>query len=371
MDGGANTRPRWVWFFESENSDPYHVMIHSRSTISYNDISHPTYLQTYAVKFKQDEVAASKHIVTGGALPTISSEDPTEYMVLGTDGHFKLRTTNLIEGARQDVKSLEQYWKTYNMIKLHVMGINPKTDENYKDKFSNDESTWVVPDALRETLQTNLETLHIGSGQWHSYDAYANATRWNGYNDKTDGHEKKVVERLEHWFQTFDMGDGTFDIESADIPPVLVLLDRHGWEIMRKPLPNISTYPDGDDELAALMAYDSPMVKEYKFYSNATKATGCHKYSLRMQNGAERDQIMDGGKHYTSTSLGSLPPIDATGVKTDGVLNDQYVTYTVKDEYEDSYTYNFVDHGNGSFTESGTASKFLMVQNGRFYKNRK
>ena len=370
MDGGANTRPRWVWFFESENSDPYHVMIHSRSTISYNDISHPTYLQTYAVKFKQDEVAASKHIVTGGALPTISSEDPTEYMVLGTDGHFKLRTTNLIEGARQDVKSLEQYWKTYNMIKLYVLGIDPKTDENYKDKFDNNESTWVVPDALRETLQTRLGALNIGSGQWHSYDAYANATRWNGYNDKTDGHEKKVVERLEHWYQTFDMGDGTFDIESADIPPVLVLLDRHGWEIMRKPLPKLSTYPNGEEELAALRAYDSPMVKEYKFYSNATKATGCHKYSLRMQNGAERDQIMDGGKHYTSTSLGSLPPIEATGVNIDGVLQDQYVTYTVKDEYEDSYTYNFVDHGNGSFTESGTASKFLMVQNGRFYKNR-
>ena len=370
MTGGANTRPRWVWFFESENSDPYHVMIHSKSTISYNSVSHPTYLQTYAVKFKQDGDASPKHIVTGGTLPTIASETPTEYMVLGTDGQFKLRTTNLIEGARQDVTSLEQYWKTYNMIKLHVLEINPKTDDNYKDKFSNDESTWVVPDALRETLQTNLGNLHIGSGQWHSYDAYANATRWNGYNDKTDGHEKKVVERLEHWFQTFEMGDGTFDIESADIPPVLILIDRHGWEIMRKPLPNISTYPDGDDELAALMAYDSPMVKEYKFYSNATKATGCHKYSLRMQNGAERDQIKVGGKHYTSTSLGILPPIEATGVNIDGVLQDQYVTYTVKDEYEDSYTYNFVDHGDGVFTESGTASKFLMVQNGRFYKNK-
>ena len=370
MDGGANTRPRWVWFFESENSDPYHVMIHSKNTISYNGVSHPTYLQTYAVKFKQDGDASPKNIVTGGTLPTIASETPTEYMVLGTDGQFKLKTTHFIEGARQDVTSLEQYWKTYNMIKLHVLEINPKTDENYKDKFSNDESTWVVPDALRETLQTKLGTLHIGSGQWHSYDAYANATRWNGYNDKTDGHEKKVVERLEHWFQTFYMGDGSFDIESADIPPVLILIDRHGWEIMRKPLPNISTYPDGETELAALRAYDSPLVKEYKFYSNATKATGCHKYSLRMQNGAERDQIKVGGNHYTSKSLGNLPPISATGVESNGVLNDQYVTYTVKDEYEDSYTYNFVDHGDGVFTESGTASKFLLVQNARFYKNR-
>lgn len=369
MDGGANTRPRWVWFFKSELSDPYHVIIHSKSTISYNGISHRTYLQTYAVKFNQDGDAAPKNIVTGGALPTISSEDPTEYMILGTDGQFRLKTTNLIEGARHDVTSLEQYWKTYNMIKLHVLGIDPKNNPDYKDAFSNDDKTWVVPKELRDDLEAALDSKTIGGNNWHSYSAYANAVRWNGYNDKTDGHEKKVVERLEHWYQTFDMGDGSFDIESADIPPVLILLDRHGWEIMRKPLPKKSTYPEGETELNALRAYDSPMVKEYKFYSNATKATGCHKYTLRMQNGAERDQIKAGGKHYTSTSLGSLPPITATGVESNGVLNDQYVTYTVKEEYEDSYTYNFVDHGSSSFTESGIASKFLMVQNGRFYKN--
>ncbi len=370
FNGGASTRPRWIWFFESKNSDPYHVMIHSNNTISYNGISHPTYLQTYAVDFVQ---GATKQIVTCGTLPTAGSEDITEYMVLGTveengKGHYKLRTTNLIEGARRDVTSLEQYWKTYDMIKKFVLQINTK-EGTYKDEFSNDESTWVVPTGLRNELQSRLATLHVGSGQWHSYAIYANAVRWNGYNDKTDGHEKKCVQKLEHWFQTFEMGDGTFDIESATIPPVLVLLDRHGWEIMRKPLPNISSYPEGP-ELDDLKVYDSPMVKEYKFYSNATKATGCHKYSLRMQDGAERDQIKDGGKHYTSKSLALLPPKEATGVISGGALQDQYVTYTVKDEYEDSYSYNFVDHGDGKFTESGTASKFLMVQNGRFYKNR-
>ena len=372
FNGGASTRPRWIWFFESENKDPYHVMIHSNNTISFGGVSHPTYLQTFAVDFVQG-ATTPKNIVTCGTLPTVGSEEITEYMVLGTDGQFKLRTTNTINDGtsdvRRDVTSLEQYWKTYNMIKLHVLEINPKTDENYKDKFSNDESTWVVPEELRDGLETRLGELHIGTGQWHSYAIYANATRWNGYNDKTDGHEKKVVEKLEHWFQTFDMGNGAFDIESASIPPVLVLLDRHGWEIMRKPLPDISSYPEGE-ELTALKVYDSPMVKEYKFYSNATKASGCHKYSLRMQNGAERDQIKQDGKQYTSTSLGDLPPIDATGVKSNGVLNDQYVTYTVKEEYENSYTYNFVDHGDGEFTESGTASKFVMLQNGRFYKNR-
>lgn len=372
MNGGAATRPRWTWFFESEKEDPYHVMIHSNNTISFNGVSHPTYLQTFAVDFVQ-EATTPKHIVTCGTLPTVGSEDITEYMILGTDGQFKLKTTKEINdgtgSARRDVTSLEQYWKTYNMIKKYVLEIDTKEDATYKDAFSNTESTWVVPTELRATLETKLSNLYVGTGQWHSFPIYANAVRWNGYNDKSDGHEKKCVERLEHWFQTFDMGDGTFDIESANIPPVLILLDRHGWEIMRKPLPNISHYPEGE-ELDALRIYDSPMVDSFYFYSNATKATGCHKYSLRMQNGAERDQIKVNGKRFASTSLGDLPPIDATGVKSNGMLNDQYVTYTVKEEYEKSFTYNFIDHGNGSFTESGTASKFVMVQNGRFYKNR-
>ena len=378
MNGGSSTRSRWTWFFDSKNDDPYHVTIHSQNKITYNGISHPTYLQTYAVHFYQDtSKPKQQHVVTGGALPGIASTQPTEYMILGTEGNYKLRTTNPVsvdldgdgntigdgENVRQYVNSFEQYWKTYNMVKLSVLGLSKTTDE-----FDNDESTWVVPEAQRETLKTRLNTLGIGGENWHSYDAIANATRWNGYNDKSDGHEKKVVEKLEHWYQTFDMGDGSFDIESADIPPVLVLLDRHGWEIMRKPLPKYDSYPYGD-ELTALKAYDSPLVKEYKFYSNAQKGTGCHKYALRMQNGAERDQIKVGGKQYTSSSLAKLPPRTASGVISNGVVSDLYVTYTVKEEYENSYKYHLELHEEDStYTESGTASKFLIIQNGRYHR---
>lgn len=159
-------------------------------------------------------------------------------MVLGSKNNYKLLTTNTIDdgttNVRRSVTSLEQYWKTYNMIKLDVLGIAKSTDA-----YSDDASTWVVPKtddpATGDVDESTYRTTLTARG-WHSYTAYANATRWNGYNDKTDGHEKKVVENLEHWYQTFNMGDGTFDIESADIPPVLVLLDRHGWEIMRRPL---------------------------------------------------------------------------------------------------------------------------------------
>ena len=367
FNGGASTRPRWIWFFESEKSDPYHVMIHSNNTISFGGTAHPTYLQTFAVDFVQG-VTTPKHIVTCGTLPTIASEEITEYMVLGTDGQFRLRTTKTINDGtgdvRRDVTSFEQYWKTYNMAKLHILEIS-----NTTDAFSNDESTWVVPTADDPSTGGVDESTYratLAARGWHSYAIYANATRWNGYNDKSDGHEKKCVEKLEHWFQTFEMGNGTFDIESASIPPVLVLLDLHGWEIMRRPLPNISTYPEGDTELAALRAYDSPMVDKYYFYSNATKATGCHKYSLRMQNGAERDQINVNGERYSSTSLGDLPPASATGVKSNGALNDQYVIYTVKEEYAKSYTYTYNE---STHEETETPSKFLMVQHGRYYKN--
>ena len=450
MGGGANTRPRWVWFFDSDNNDPYHVKIHSKSTISYNSVSHPTYLQTYAVHFKQDANEKQQRIVTGGILPGIASVTPTEYMILGVAGNYKLLTTNAVEadlngdgnttGAgendRQYVTSLEQYWKTYNMIKLHLLEI-PKSE----DEFSNDESTWVVPDGKRTQLKTKLEAkqntatddgsdltakinaltstgvyyFRIGTSApytykkvtvinipastldtdytieecsetdwqglnyvngwfWHSYDVIANATRWNGYNDKSDGHEKKCVEKREHWFQTFDMGDGAFDIEDANIPPVLILLDRHGWEIMRRPLPT-TAYPEGN-ELKDLMVFDSPMVEKYHFYSNATKATGCHKYTLRTNDSGYRDEIKDNGVAYTSKSLGKLPPITATGVVSGGAIQDFYVTYTVKEEYEKSYKYELnyteVKDGDGKVTgytitsETGTPSKFVIVQNGRY-----
>ena len=355
MKGGANTRPRWVWYFRNPSgyeNDPYHVTIRSRNTITHNDIDQYTYLQTYAVHFEQDDDPNTKHIVTGGCMSAIDGT-PTEYMILGTQGNYQLVTTNLIEGERRTVNSLEQYWKTYDVVKKVVLGISPSTNDY--------EASWVVP-----TDPDSYRTALVARG-WHSYEVYANATRWNGYNDKEDGYEKKVVEKLEHWFQTFDMGNGAFDIENANIPPVLILLDRHGWEIMRRPLPT-STYPYGD-ELDDLRAYDSPMVKEYHFFNNATKASGCHKYTLRIQNNALRDEIKVNGTAYTSTSLAALPPLTASGVKdNNGIFQDQYVTYTVKEEYEKSYTYTFTDNGDDTFTETGTASKFLLIQNGRFLK---
>ena len=370
MNGGTNTRSRWQWFFESANSDPYHVKIHSKNQITTSLGKDYVYLRTYAVHFNQDASASTTHIVTGSTLPGVWKA-ATEYMVLGTAGNYKLMTTQAVPidlngdgdtsdagesaGERQYVKSFEQYWKTYDMIKKHLLNITT-------DEYSEDPTTFVMPSTKWSDLKTALTTKgvnneedlnYIDGSNWHSYSIVANAKRWNGYDDK--GKDSKKVEELEHWFQSFDMGDGTFTIENGEVPPVLVLLDRHGWEIMRKPIPTGSSDPEAEAKLAALKVFDSPMVKEYKFYNNANKVSNCHKFHLRMQNGAERDPIMVGGVQFTSTSLGTLPPYVAD--------RDLFVTYTVKEEYEKSYRYSFTDNGGDSYTESGTPSEFIVLQN--------
>ena len=367
MSGGASTRPRWVWYLESATNDPYHVKVHSKSTISFNGGNHSTYLQTYAVHFDQEtDLPSKQRIVTGANFPGISGQTATEYAILGVTGRYKLLTINTVaadldgdgnttgtgENERRYVTSFEQYWKTYNMVRQDVLG-DARVDKNDPDAFND---PIIMPAERWSELKTKLtakgvndEANRVDDCSWHSYVAVANATRWNGYSDKSgsDGYEKKKVERLQHWFQTFDMGDGTFDIESADIPSVLVLLDRHGWEIMRKPIPTGTGDAEAAAKLAALKVYDSPMVKEYKFYSQATKTSGCHKFTLRLQNGKERDTITVNNKHYKSTSLGTLPPYK--------VDQDLFVTYTVKEEYDKSYD-----------PSTSTASKFIVLQNHQY-----
>lgn len=366
QQGAASTRTRWVWYLESDNNDPYHVKICSRQQEEYPANSgnkYIAYFRTCAVKYNQDAESAPPHIITTLTWPGITPDQGTEYMVLGSEGMYQLVTTETIpidlnnddnyngeneSNDRHVVKSFEQYWKTYDTVKNKLL----KDILEEKDKGASPTGSTLVPEdpSSYRTLLTGT-----GSGQYgfHSYPHWAYAKRFNGYNN--DSKTKKGWEEIEHWYQTVNMGDGYFDFVKTTVDPALILLDQHGWEIMRKPLPSSPEDPEKEDKYKALKIYDSPMVKEYYFWASSKKMTNYHQYYNLS------DQITVDGEPYTSTSLTNLPPYaTAKNVKdAKGNLNDQYVTYVVKDEYAKSYN-------PATDKESGVGTKFLIQQGNNY-----
>ena len=345
QQGAASTRTRWAWYVESVNNDPYHVKIFSRQQETYpagSGNNYNAYFRTYAETFN-----GSKHVVTTLAWPGISGVQGTEYMVLGSAGQFRLVTTDAIDddisNERRTVNSFEQYWKTWNTIRKIVLG-----DENATARQSDPNTVPATPATdIATAAGKNNRTYLTDEMKWHSYEQWAYAIRWNDYN-KAGDKNKKGWEPIEHWYQTVNMGEGYFDFEKTIIEPVLILLDQHGWEIMRKPIPTSPDDPEKYAKYGEISLYDSPMVKEYAFWKTAKKRTGFHQYYLLS------DRI--GGEDFTSTSLTNLPPYDAKNVKDDkGNLNDQYVTYIVKDEY--AQTYN----------PSNKTGQPFMIQQGSHY----
>lgn len=135
------------------------------------------------------------------------------------------------------------------------------------------------------------------------------------------GDQKHIVKSIGET----SVGNGAFDITELILQPTLILLDRHGWEIMRKPLPAaIGKENVIEPDLDAINAYNSPMVKAYKFYRSAAKTVGYHKFEVS-------DPIMEAGKTYTATSLTGLP------ASYYSMGDNIYVIYDVKEEYENTY----------------------------------
>lgn len=360
QQGAASTRTRWAWYVQSDiggdRGDPYHVKIVSRQTETYP--KNGTERNAYFATFKP---ADYEEVVTSLVWPTISGIQATEYMVLGNEGQYQLMTSYKVdvngdgdntddEDERRVVNSFEQYWKTFDTIRKKIYG-----DSNAK---ANSSDPTTIPDTttvqsgpnkgmpFREYLKDNLG--------WHSYDKWAYAKRWNGYNNgygSDDGvtpATSKGWEEIEHWFQTVSMGEGYFDFVPTTIEPVLILLDQHGWEVMRKPLPTSPTDPQKDAKYEAIRPYNSPMVKEYAFWVTAKKRTGFHQYYLLSGR--------IGGDDFTSTDLTNLPPYGSKNVlDKKGNLNDQYVTYIVKDEY--AQTYN---------PSKKTGKEFLIEQGSKY-----
>lgn len=351
QEGAASTRTRWAWYLESTNNDPYHVKICSRQQETYNQDDIRGYFATY----QPDDY---DKVVTTLVWPTISGIQGADYMILGTTGNFRLVTTNEIpldsdhngtpeSTQRYTVKSFEQYWKTFDTVKkkildgeLDILEDKDKGNSKYEDP---DGSILVPtsPASYRESL--------TGEYNFHSYKKWAYAKRFNGYNK--EGKTSKGWEEIEHWFQTVDMGEGYFSLEEVDINPVMILLDQHGWEIMRKPLPTSPTDPTKAAKYNQIRPYDSPMVEKYYFWTKASKRSGFHQYYNLSQ------QVMVDGEPYTSTTLTELPPYDtATNLRdAKGNQYDEYVTYTVKDEYVQSYN---------SSTKEG--AEFLIQQGSKY-----
>lgn len=394
QQGAASTRTRWVWYLESDNNDPYHVKICSRQQEEYPANSgnkYIAYFRTCAVKYNQDAESAPPHIITTLTWPGITPDQGTEYMVLGSEGMYQLVTTETIpidlnndgnyngeneSNDRHVVKSFEQYWKTYDTVKNKLL----KDILEDKDKGANPTGSTLVPEdpSSYRTLLTGTGTGQYG---FHSYPHWAYAKRFNGYNNESK--TKKGWEEIEHWYQTVNMGEGYFDFVKTTVDPALILLDQHGWEIMRKPLPSSPEDPEKEDKYKALKAYDSPMVKEYYFWTSTKKMTGYHQYYNLS------GQITVDGEPYTSTSLAELAPYaTAKNVKdAKGNLNDQYVTYVVKDEYAHSYNpstkegakfliqqgNNYVSTANGSTLTPNTATDgmaaVIVAANGSFTDN--
>lgn len=338
-EAGASTRTRWPWYLVSPTNDPYHVYVtawQQSHTDSSTKTNYYNFFRTYynstiskvVTTSISDDPKATNTGLTGGAATNV----PTQYMLLGTTDHYKLVTSDAVAGATADatygghqtVKTLENYWKNNPTVQTLAGGKDP---------------------------EANNATL-IGKG-WHRYEAWAYSAKWE------EDSKKKTYDYGNHWFKTFDMGDGTFALEPTEIDAVLVLLDNHGWEVMRQ---KIAKHKEADKYAAAqaaLRKFDSPMVEQYKFYGSKSvdhKVSGYHKYNIN--NGANKalTESDRAGADKVFTSLADYPEKYAGGA-----LMDLYVTYVVKPEYASTYQ--------GADTEEGTsASQFVLRQGNNYAK---
>ena len=355
--GGASTRTRWPWFILSPDNDPYHVMVSGwQQTHAYNSTSYYGYLRTYY----NTEI---NQIITGNVSDdprTVDSNGdrimPTEYMLLGTKDHYKLLTTNEISDGstteRRTLNSFEQYWRN-NPTALWKKAKAKKESaltQAEKDALKNGQSALATDDP------------QLATNGWHNYKAWVNAAPW-------DGSSKKYTND-DHWFMTVNVGTGEFELVPTEIDAVLVLLDNHGWEIMRKPVAKSSETARYETVRADLRKWDSPMVKQYNFYvtRNVThKESGYHKYNIYddydKTDGRWLKRSDLGG---TGTSLADYPE-----KYSGGALYDIYVTYDVKPEYAEAYV------GADNKTDAdrveeegkpGVKYPFLIRQNGKLAK---
>ncbi len=384
LASGASTRTRWLWYLEpvipadptKAKLDPYHVRVSSyQNQTSYKiDDDNTRNFHSYLITYKPTDYS---EVVTGvtnnNPLAHGGDEDDeaitdlpkgSEYMLLGTStSSLKLVTfdeitggaVNGVYGTRQTVHSLEQYWKN-----------NPTV----QGKLTTNKVTAVGRGVeLTDDQKTEIKDLKIGEENlgWHVYKAWANSAPWvHNHDEATTGGlpttSKKFLEE-EHVFQTISMGDGSFQLVPTEIKPMLILLDQHGWEIVRLPLPSGPDDPKRAERYADIHKYSSPMVARYHFWKTGTKIPGYHKFKV-----SDYATVSDTDPtEYTADELGradlansspNLPNYE-TQALVSGKERDWYVTYDVEAEYASAYV--------GADTEDNTSpSQYLIKQGGNF-----
>ena len=353
LASGASTRSRWLWLIEPANNpatkddlDPYHVFISSyqtqtnykwTETVGEEQVSHTRNFHSYFHTYQPDGydkiitgVTNDNPLTTGGATSDPADKSTaTEYMILGTLSNSRLVTLHPValdsdhdgtpeSNERRTINSFEMYWKNNPT----VQGNASHTPMPIPSKFSAGNQVTTV--GRNVTLNSSQKT-DIQNKGWHVYEEWANSQPWVNNGDEPATTGKKYLKE-EHVFQTINMGE-SFVFEAVTLAPQVILLDQHGWEIMRVPLSNTTK----------LGQYNSPMVDEYQWYATASKVPGYHKY------------IVSGEPSHTSSSLSVTPSGDT----------DFYVTYTVKSQYANAY--------HGAATEDAvTATPYLLKQNNTY-----
>ncbi len=360
FDNAANERTRWSWYIVGDHGsgqiDPYHITIQAGSNTSHTNkskssdanvnASYYASLRTYynetlraivTSTISNDSIVRLYDASTwpkGSTAENGGSNDnvPTEYMLLGKKGKYRLVTSAPISDGtnseRRTINTLEQYWKNYDLIRknyfkldsLTLQGTTPLTDDQVAD---------------------------LKNRGWHNYKAWANAVPWDGMKVNAAGTSKdKKYVYDNHWFQTFEVGE-EFDLVEVRPDPAVVLVDKHGWEVFRHPMPTTKNGDGDKDKAIFIKSYDSPMVT-YHWYKKGTKDTGCHRYAL-----SDPAMTADGSAEYTSESLLQFPPHYGQNA------GDWYVNYEVKDNYKYLYHYDGA---------TGHSAPVLIKQNDKWAK---
>lgn len=298
LSGGASERTRMPWGITG--GDPYRVKIVAYQNSHFLDKNNVATTTGYFSYFRTYYNTTLRKVITNNVLddPVVTNADanevPTEYMILGKKGKYKLVTSDPITDNNDNttehrtLHTFEQYWKSYETIRGSYFG---QTDE----------------ERTQNTPLTSEQRAELEGRGWHTYNAWAYARQWDARKKETlkdqQGNDSivwsnkaKRMKNEEHWYQTFEVGE-EFDLIPVSINPAIVLIDNHGWEVFRRPMTK-----DAKD-LIFIKSYDSKMVKAYHWYKAATKAIGYHKYTV-----SDPALTEDESEEYTSTSLINYPP---------------------------------------------------------------